>query len=145
MRDFVLETHGYADAIDELRRAIADLEVHMSALEGALVGSARPLSEVASGTHHVEIRTKTRDCIVRCLDDVAYTGGSNARGCAPRLSKRECEVLRCFCRGCTVSETAGALGLNVNTVSTYRVRLLHKLGFSNTAQLIAYGIRHRFD
>jgi DNA-binding NarL/FixJ family response regulator len=44
--------------------------------------------------------------------------------------------------GATVTEIAGKLGLSVSTVSTYRVRILEKLGVKNTAGVIRYAIQH---
>lgn len=62
------------------------------------------------------------------------------------LSAREREVLRQFGEGFTVSEIAAALNLSVKTVSTYRMRILDKLGEAGaiprrtTACLIRYAI-----
>jgi two-component system, NarL family, invasion response regulator UvrY len=45
--------------------------------------------------------------------------------------------------GKTVSEIAGALGLSVKTVSTYRIRLLEKLQMRSNAELMRYAIENR--
>jgi DNA-binding NarL/FixJ family response regulator len=44
--------------------------------------------------------------------------------------------------GRTVTEVAEALTLSVKTVSTYRTRVLEKLGLKSTAELIRYAIDH---
>ena len=60
-----------------------------------------------------------------------------------RLSDREFEVLRKMASGKTVSQIAQELHLSVPTVSTYRARILEKMGMSNTAELIRYALSHR--
>ena len=61
------------------------------------------------------------------------------------LSAREFEVLRMLGEGKTVSEIAAVLNLNVKTVSTYRTRVLEKLGLHNTAGIIRYAMQHRLE
>jgi two-component system invasion response regulator UvrY len=56
-----------------------------------------------------------------------------------RLSDREFEVLR---KMATVGQIAQELHLSVPTVSTYRARILEKMGMSNTAELIRYALTH---
>ena len=46
-------------------------------------------------------------------------------------------------RGKTVGEIADKLALSVKTVSTYRSRLLEKLGLQNNAQIVEYVFRHK--
>jgi len=59
-----------------------------------------------------------------------------------RLSDREFEVLRKMASGKTVGQIAQELHLSVPTVSTYRARILEKMGMSNTAELIRYALTH---
>ncbi|MBN8443810.1 MAG: response regulator transcription factor [Thauera sp.] len=59
-----------------------------------------------------------------------------------RLSDRELQVFLRLARGESVSDIAGALNLSVKTVSTYRSRLLEKLGVASNAELAAYALRH---
>jgi two-component system, NarL family, invasion response regulator UvrY len=56
------------------------------------------------------------------------------------LSDREMQVLEHIASGKTVSEIAGEISLSVNTISTYRARLLEKLNLSNNAELTRYAI-----
>ncbi len=58
------------------------------------------------------------------------------------LSNREYDVLRRIGAGHSVKEIGRALHLSVKTVSTYRRRLLGKLGLRTTAQLIRYAVEH---
>lgn len=56
------------------------------------------------------------------------------------LSDREMEVLKLLSQGFTVGDVASRLSLSVNTISTYRARLLDKLGLDNNAALTRYAI-----
>lgn len=58
------------------------------------------------------------------------------------LSHREFEVLRMIALGRTTSQIAEELHLSVSTVSTYRARILEKLGMTTTAELIQYALRN---
>ena len=58
------------------------------------------------------------------------------------LSDREYQVLRLLGSGRTVSDIARALGLSVKTVSTYRTRVLEKLGMRTNAELMRYAIEN---
>jgi two-component system, NarL family, invasion response regulator UvrY len=56
------------------------------------------------------------------------------------LSDREMHVLQKIASGETVSEIALELSLSVNTISTYRTRLLEKLSLNNNAELTRYAM-----
>ncbi|MBX3248055.1 MAG: response regulator transcription factor [Myxococcales bacterium] len=56
------------------------------------------------------------------------------------LSDREFEVLRGLASGRTATELADDLGLSVKTISTYRSRILDKLGLDTTADMIRYAL-----
>jgi DNA-binding NarL/FixJ family response regulator len=58
-----------------------------------------------------------------------------------RLSDREYEVLRMIGDGKTVSEIATGLTLSVKTVSTYRTRIMTKMGMRTNAELVHYTVR----
>lgn len=55
-----------------------------------------------------------------------------------RLSDREFQVLTMIASGRTVGEIAADLHLSVKTVSTYRSRLLEKMGLTTNAELTRY-------
>ena len=59
------------------------------------------------------------------------------------LSERESQVMLGIAGGKTVGELADRLALSVKTVSTYRSRLLEKLGLQNNAQVMEYVFRHK--
>lgn len=58
------------------------------------------------------------------------------------LSDREFQVLRLLASGMTVGGIADQLSLSVKTISTYRTRLLQKMGMSNNAELTRYAIEN---
>lgn len=59
------------------------------------------------------------------------------------LSDREMQVLQLLASGQTVSEVADAISLSVNTISTYRNRLLEKLNLNNNAELTRYALDNK--
>ena len=73
------------------------------------------------------------------LLDVQQPGGRMPH---EALSNREFEILRMIASGKPVGEIAIDLFLSVKSVSTYRVRTLRKLGFTNNAQLTTYAVKH---
>ena len=58
------------------------------------------------------------------------------------LSDREYQVMLMIASGKSVKEIAAELCLSVKTISTYRTRLLEKLGVENNADLLRYALRH---
>ena len=59
------------------------------------------------------------------------------------LSDREFEVMRLIASGKTVSEIAGLLSLGDSTISTYRARILEKMGMKTNAELTHYAIQNK--
>jgi len=72
----------------------------------------------------------------------ADVGGHAAGAPHERLSDREFEVMRGIASGKSVSEIAEQMHLSVKTVSTYRTRLLDKMGMSTNAELTRYAIEN---
>jgi Response regulator containing a CheY-like receiver domain and an HTH DNA-binding domain len=58
------------------------------------------------------------------------------------LSDREFEVMRRLGSGMTVSEIATELAISAKTVSTYRTRVLEKMGLATNADLVRYAARY---
>ncbi len=58
------------------------------------------------------------------------------------LSDREFEVFRRLVDGESVTAIGQALSLSVKTVSTHKANMMHKLGLSNTTELVRYAMRH---
>lgn len=58
------------------------------------------------------------------------------------LSDREMQVLQYLASGKTVSEIAQEMSLSVNTISTYRTRILDKLSLNNNAEITRFALDH---
>ncbi len=59
------------------------------------------------------------------------------------LSDREFHVLRLIASGKTVKQIADELTLSVKTISTYRARVLEKMGMKTNAELTHYAVSNR--
>jgi DNA-binding NarL/FixJ family response regulator len=60
------------------------------------------------------------------------------------LSRRELEVMQGLISGTSIVEIAETLGVSSQSVTTYRRRLLEKLGVEGNAELIALAILHGY-
>jgi two-component system, NarL family, invasion response regulator UvrY len=60
-----------------------------------------------------------------------------------RLSDREYQVLAMIASGKTVGQIGQELSLSAKTISTYRSRLLAKMGMKSSAELTHYAIRNK--
>jgi two-component system invasion response regulator UvrY len=59
-----------------------------------------------------------------------------------RLSARELEVFEKIASGASVTQIGSEMSLSVKTVSTYRLRILRKMGFTCNADIITYALRN---
>lgn len=75
-------------------------------------------------------------------EKLVETADSGQRALHELLSDREMHVLQQIASGKTVSEIAEDIALSVNTVSTYRTRILEKLSLSNNSELTRYALDH---
>lgn len=84
-------------------------------------------------------RTYISDSLAELLvRDVSPEAGPKHRD----LSDREYEILQMLASGLRVSDVAAQLALSVNTVSTYRSRILRKLNLRHTAELTRFAIEN---
>ena len=70
-------------------------------------------------------------------------GQKNVTNLFELLSDRELQVLELIANGKSVSQIADEILLSVNTISTYRSRILQKLSLKNNAALVRYAIDHK--
>lgn len=68
--------------------------------------------------------------------------GANDKPAHTRLSEREFQVFCKLAAGRAVSQIANELCLSVKTVSTYRSRILEKMGLQTNADLTSYALRN---
>lgn len=59
------------------------------------------------------------------------------------LSDREYRVMWLLALGKPIKQIAKEMFLSPSTVSTYRVRILRKLGVANNAELVQYAVKHQ--
>jgi two-component system, NarL family, invasion response regulator UvrY len=59
-----------------------------------------------------------------------------------KLSNREFQIMRMFGSGKTMKEIAEELHLSINSIRTYRARILEKIGIKKTNELIHYAVTH---
>ena len=90
------------------------------------VASGRPFVEPAVAEQLV-IASQPRDARLPCA----------------ALSDREHEVFACLLAGKSVKQIAATMDVSVKTVSTYKARLMEKMGMSTVSELVQYGIEHR--
>jgi DNA-binding NarL/FixJ family response regulator len=67
-------------------------------------------------------------------------GRGRVANAAQELSPRELQVLRLITAGRKISDIARELSLDVKTISTYRSRILTKMGMQSNAELIRYAL-----
>ena len=77
------------------------------------------------------------------FSDLVARSDRSGDGAAPeRLSRRERQILIELARGRAIARIAEDLGLSAKTISTYRSRLLSKLGVRSNTELTAYALRN---
>ena len=59
-----------------------------------------------------------------------------------RLSKRELQIFSMLVAGSSVSGAAAALEVSVKTVSTYKTRILQKMGLRDLPHMVLYAMAH---
>jgi DNA-binding NarL/FixJ family response regulator len=94
----------------------------------------RAVTHVLSGRKYI-----TPEVADKLLDEL-----ENPEDKAPHelLSDREYQTLLLIGAGKTISQIANEIALSVPTVSTYRARILEKMGMKTNAELVNYAIRN---
>jgi len=142
------------DVIRELKDARPEMPVLVLSMHAEEQFALRVLKAGASGY-------VTKDCLdedlARAVEKVLaggrYLSASLAERLAgalaganeaphERLSDREFQVLRKLAHGRSLKEIGAELSLSVNTISTYRLRLLEKMNLRTNADLTQYAIQH---
>lgn len=114
------------------------------ALSAGAVGYLTKDSQLDEFLTAIEYARRGRRYIGRDTADLLLRQGAKWES-APHdsLSDREYQVLRMIGSGQTISDIGRDLGLSVKTVSTYRARVLDKLGMRTNAELMRYAIENR--
>ncbi|MGI9336162.1 MAG: response regulator [Gammaproteobacteria bacterium] len=93
----------------------------------------RALSRVAGGQRYIS---------VAAAQELALAEAQEEGGPLSALSSRELTVLMLVSEGCNRAEISHRLGLSPKTVSTYRCRLIKKLGARSDVDLVRMSLRH---
>lgn len=147
-RSWLDTLHRFQD--EHPRAAVLILSVHPEeqyAVRALRAGAAGYLNKAGAPEELIQaVRTvfRGRKYVTPALAEVlaGALGPAGERPDHDRLSDREHEVLRLLASGDPVGKIAEDLCLSPKTVSTYRTRLLLKLGVKTNAELTHYAIRH---
>lgn len=153
--DVGLPGRGGLDVLRQIRQEWPRLPVLMLSVHPAEHYAVRALRAGASGYLTKDLATQelvtavrtvaaghrylTAEVAERLADDLNRTGDGEPH---EALSDREFEVMTLLGSGKSVRQIATELCLSYNTISTYRARVLTKLGFTTDADLIRYTMRH---
>lgn len=150
--DISLRSTSGLDLIKELRRAHPGVATIVLSMHPAAQFARRALSAGAAGyltkdstpeelvTAIIEAR-QGRRCVGRDVPPQWTTEATKAAH--DLLSDREYQTLRMLGSGQSSSDIARGLGLSAKTISTYRARLLKKLGMRTNAEVMRYAIENR--
>ena len=151
--DITMPGRSGLEVLRDLKREYPEIPVLVLSMHPEEQFARRLLREGASGYMNKEtapedlvqavrkVHSGGRYVSERFAEELAFS----LRGGAPlatheSLSIREYQVLCMMGSGKTVSQIAANLSLTVKTISTYRSRLLEKMGMQNNAEMIRYVI-----
>jgi len=93
---------------------------------------ALAIKKIASGGRYVT---------ASLAEKLAFNGfGSDTGRLHEKLSDREFQVMIMLAKGKSITEIAKEISISDKTVSTYRTRILEKMGFKKNAELTIYAI-----
>jgi DNA-binding NarL/FixJ family response regulator len=76
------------------------------------------------------------------VDSVVFHAEQSDQASLDQLSPRELQILELIAGGMALGDIADRLHLSPKTVSTHKMRLMHKLNLENNAELLKYAVRH---
>jgi two-component system, NarL family, invasion response regulator UvrY len=129
----VLVLSGHPEDQFALRALKAGAEGYMTK-ESAPEELARAIRKVLAGGRYVSPALAEKLAL--------NVGKDSTRTPHETLSDREYDVMSRIASGKTVKEIAGELSLSPKTISTYRARVLEKLGVKNSAEIVQYAVRN---
>jgi len=152
--DITMPGRSGLDILQQIRQAQPDTPVLVLSMHSEDQFAVRVLKAGAAG-----YLTKTSDpneligAVQKILSGGHYISASLSEKLAASLrqnnkppqellSDREFQVMRMISSGKTLKEIAYELSLSVKTISTYRTRILEKMGMRTNAELMHYAIEH---
>ncbi len=152
--DITMPGRSGLDIIRELKDAQPKMPVLVLSMHAEEQFALRMLKSGASGyvTKDTLLEDLTR-AVEKVLAGGRYLSGTLAELLAgvlagadqvphERLSDREFQVMLLLARGMALKEIGAQLALSVNTISTYRLRMLEKMNMRSNADLVQYSILH---
>ncbi len=148
------------DAVPRMRAVHAAVRVLILTAQDAVPFAARAMQ---AGAHGFVSKTQDLDAIVRCVQSV-LGGFTVFPSCTPRdmprdpprdgqspsdteglgkLTDKEMEILRMLTRGMTNKAIGKALFISNKTVSSYKTRIMTKLGAESLVDLVDFARRCR--
>jgi two-component system invasion response regulator UvrY len=153
--DLTMPGRSGLDALRQLKELFPKLPILIMSMHSEDQYAIRALKAGASGYISKETAPEELVKAVRIvLNGKKYITPSTAekladtvnvdRGKAPHesLSDRELHVLQLLAGGKAVSEIASMLSLSNTTVSTYRSRIMQKMGMKSNAELTMYAMKN---
>jgi two-component system, NarL family, invasion response regulator UvrY len=154
--DFSMPGRSGLDLLGDIRREFPGKPVLILSMHSEDVHGSRALRGGAAGYITKESApTELATAVRKVASGGKYVSASLAEilasECATdpqkapheKLSDREYRVMWLLATGKQISEIARELGLSPSTVSTYRTRILRKLGMTSNAALVHYAVKHQ--
>jgi DNA-binding NarL/FixJ family response regulator len=154
--DISMPGPGFLELMARIRSSHPEVKVLVVSMHPEEHYAARALQAGAHG--YVSKRQSVDElsrAIVRVHAGGTYLSASSGRpaaGAAPssevgsvvdQLSSREFEILVLLAQGKGITQIAAGLDLSPKTVSTYRLRVLQKLGLATNADLVRFAIENQ--
>lgn len=153
--DLSLPGRGGLELLSEIKQRYPNLPVLVLSVHPEEQYAVRVLKAGAAGYLNKDTApTELASAVQRIIGGSRYITASVADRLAAQLaapstgapheqlSDREFDVLRRIASGKTVGEIAEELSLSVKTVSTYRTRILAKMGMHSNAELTHYAVKN---
>ena len=151
--DLTMPGRGGADLVSQVVQRYPDTSILILSAHPADQFVGRLIKQGASGYLHKSCSLQEVVAGVRAVSDgrmvlsqdlVAQVTGEGADDSQPHegLSNREYQVMERLVAGAGVSDIAREMNLSVKTISTYRKRLLDKLGVQSNSEVVSYAIHN---
>ena len=151
--DLSLPGRGGADLVSQVAQRFPDTSVLILSAHPADQFVGRLVKQGAAGYLHKScslqevvagVRAVAEGRMVLSQELVAQVTGETTDNSQPHegLSNREYQVMERLVAGAGVSDIAREMNLSVKTISTYRKRLLDKLGVQSNSEVVSYAIHN---
>lgn len=151
--DITMPGRGGLELLTELKRLRPKLPVLVLTVHPEDQYAVRALKEGASGYMNKESAPEELvQAIRKIIRGGKYVSAALAEKLASmigaeaqphdNLSIREYQVMLLIASGKTISAIAEEMSLSIKTISTYRTRILEKMGMTNNVELARYAMQH---